>query len=187
MSDHKFHVVSVWGARMSDLREIMEEQAGFARSGRSEVIREVYAGSSRQTPLFLSISQFRHHEVRVDEPASFGGSDTAANPAEVLLAAIAASAEVTVRAWSAYLGIECGEIGTDIAGDLDLRGFMDTDPDIRAGFGPITLKIHVSGDLSAEDVARLERVVRRSCPIFETVENGSPINLRVMSTAGALS
>jgi pyruvate dehydrogenase E2 component (dihydrolipoamide acetyltransferase) len=162
------------------LKNAMEDYMVLARAADSDTAREHYSGSSAQVDRYLSVSQFRKHKLQIDEPTDFGGSDTAANPAEALLAALAASIEVTCRAWSEYLAIPCGQISTIVCGDLDVRGFMDTDPAIKSGFNSIKVELRVSGEVTAAHLQELQRLVTRCCPILDTVHRGSDVDVKVL-------
>ena len=157
----------------------MEHYMELARTADSESGRELYAGRSTQVTRYLSVSKFRTHELRIDEPEEFGGGDTAANPAEVLLAALAASMEVTCKAWAEYLSIPCGQISTEISGELDLRGFMNTDRRARSGFKNIKAALRVTGPVTAKNLSELRRVLTRCCPILDTVQHGSGVDVQI--------
>ena len=66
--------------------------------------RERYEVRTRQESGLRSVACARGHEFSIDEPEDWG-SDMAANPAELALAALGASLEVTCRLYADYLGI----------------------------------------------------------------------------------
>jgi len=47
-----------------------------------------------------------NHTFKVDEPEVLGGTDLAANPVQLVLAALGACQAITYRVWAAKLGIE---------------------------------------------------------------------------------
>jgi putative redox protein len=167
------------------LKKAMEHYMTLARAADSDQARESYRGSSSQGERYLSTSIFRQHQLRIDEPKEFAGTDAALNPAEALLAALAASIEVTCKAWAIYLGIPCGKISTRISGDMDFRGFMDTDRAVRAGFTNISVKLSMTGPVTSDQLTTLQRIIARSCPVLDTVQHGSPIKLRISRTDSA--
>ena len=158
----------------------MEEQVAIARRGQPEQCLERYRGTTRQVSGLRSEARFGKFTFTIDEPAGFGGTDTAANPAEVLLGALGASLEVTTRVYAAYLGIPLEGVSVELAGNLDIRGFFDTDPAVRSGFDAIEAKIRIKSSASEADVARLLAKVERCCPVLETIRNGTPARLNVM-------
>ena len=62
------------------------------------------------------------HSFKVDEPASVGGANVAANPVQYALASLGACQAITYRIWAAQLGIDLDTVTVRVEGDLDLRG-----------------------------------------------------------------
>ena len=164
------------------LKKAMEHYMQLARATDEDRARERYQGESNQVDGYLSISTFRQHEMRIDEPKEFGGSDSSVNPAEALLAALAASMEVTCRAWAEYLSIPCTRISTRVSGELDVRGFMDTDSAVRAGFNKLKAELRIQGPVTQAGIDELRRLVMRCCPVLNTIDQGSSIELTLTRT-----
>lgn len=160
-----------------DLREQMLSLQALAASGDVAACQEPMSGSVVQAAPFYTEGRFGHHLVVVDEPSGFGGSDKAANPAEVLLAGLGASICVTLRGHAALLGIEVGRLEVRLSGSLDIRGFYDTDPAVRAGFGALALTIQMESPAGPAERARLLAAVERGCPVLDTCRNATPITL----------
>jgi putative redox protein len=160
-----------------NLKALMEQHVRTARAAQPEQCLERYRGETRQVEGLRSEARFGKFTFAIDEPAGFGGSDTMANPAEVLLAALGASIEVTTRVYAAYLGIPLQSVAVELAGNLDIRGFFDTDPAVRSGFDQIEAKVRIESSASDADVARLLAKVDRCCPVLETLRNGTPLRL----------
>jgi putative redox protein len=159
------------------LKAVMEEQVAIAKRGTPDQCLERYAGETRQVEGLRSEASFGKFKFTIDEPAGFGGTDTAANPAEVLLGALGASIEVTCRVYAEYLGIPLRRVSVKLAGNLDICGFFDTDPAVRSGFDRIEAKVQIDSPASAADIARLLAKVERCCPVLETLRNGTPVKL----------
>ncbi|MEO8452484.1 MAG: OsmC family protein [Gemmatimonadota bacterium] len=155
------------------------EQATRWTAGQS---LEPQSAETRQVEGLRSEGRVRHHTFTIDEPKDFGGSDLAPNPAEVALAALGASLEVTCRVYADYFGIPVKAIATSLKGDLDLRGFLDLAPEVRSGFQRIDVTVRIESDASDEEVERLMRQVRRSCPVLGIVRDATPVSLSVERT-----
>jgi len=160
-----------------NLKAVMQEQVAIAQRGTPEQCLERYRGTTRQVEGLRSEAKFGKFTFTIDEPTGFGGTDTAANPAEVLLAALGASIEVTTRVYAEYLGIPLRGVAVELSGNLDIRGFFDTDPTVRSGFDRIEAKIRIDSPASEADLARLLEKVNRCCPVLETIRNGTPISV----------
>jgi len=140
---------------------------------------EPQAAETRQVEGLRSEGRVRQHVFTIDEPKDFAGTDVAPNPAEVALAALGASLEVTCRVYADYLGIPVTRISTSIKGDLDLRGFLDLAPDVRSGLSSVDVTLRIESRASQDDIDRLVRQVHRSCPVLDIVRGATPVNLTV--------
>jgi hypothetical protein len=80
------------------------------------------------------IDHLKRFELDADEPPVLLGEDKGANPVEHLLHALAACVTTSMVYHAAAKGIELQEVESQIEGDLDLRGFLGLDPNIRKGY-----------------------------------------------------
>ena len=140
---------------------------------------EPQAAETTQVEGLRSAARVRHHTITIDEPKDFGGTDLAPNPAEMALAALGASLEVTSRVYADYLGIPVATIATRIRGDLDLRGFLDLAPEVGSGMSRIEVTILIESAASDAEVERLLGHVRRSCPVLGMIRDATPVSLTV--------
>ncbi len=76
----------------------------------------------------------RDFEIPADEPTELLGSNTAANPQELLMAALNACMSVGYAANAAAMGIKLDSLEIETEGKLDLRGFLGLDPAIKPGY-----------------------------------------------------
>ena len=121
----------------------------------------------------------RQHSYVVDEPASLGGDDSAANPVEYALGALISCQVVTYRFWAARLGIEVEDVRITAEGDLDVRGFFGLDEAVRPGFGQVRLDVQLTGPESDERYAELHAAVDAHCPVLDLFTNATPVVTRV--------
>ena len=124
----------------------------------------------------------RQNTFVVDEPASLGGDDSAANPVEYALGALVGCQVVTYRFWAARLGIRLDDVEIDAVGDLDVRGFFGLDDEVRAGFGDIRLDVRLTGPESPERYAELQQAVDAHCPMLDLFTNPTPVATTVITT-----
>ena len=121
----------------------------------------------------------RQHEYVVDEPASLGGDDSAANPVEYALGALISCQVVTYRFWAVRLGIRLDDVRISAVGDLDVRGFFGLDDAVRAGFSEIRLDVELTGPEPDERYAELHDAVDAHCPVLDLFTNATPVVTRV--------
>jgi uncharacterized OsmC-like protein len=162
------------------LKQEMLHWRQVAQQGDPEACRESMAGTVRQETPFRTEGRFGHHVVHIDEPKSFGGSDTAANPAEVLFAGVGACIAVTLRCHAALRDLRLGAIEVSLAGNLDVRGFFDADPKVRSGFQRIDIGVRIESDASEAELEALMAAMDRGCPILDTVRGATPVKVELL-------
>jgi uncharacterized OsmC-like protein len=107
-----------------------------------------------------------------DEPDVLLGTDQGASPPEQLLHALAGCLTTSLVYWAAAKGIRLDEVETHIEGDLDLRGFLGMDENIRNGFERIRVSFKVNGDATETQLAELVDLAQKRSVIFDTLTNG---------------
>jgi len=116
------------------------------------------------------------HSFKVDEPASVGGADAAANPVQYALASLGACQAITYRVWAALLGVELDSITVRVEGDLDLRGFFGVDDGVRPGLLAVRVEVTAAGPESEERYAELAAAVDEHCPVLDLFQNPVPVS-----------
>jgi uncharacterized OsmC-like protein len=116
--------------------------------------------------------------IHADEPTVLLGRDQAPNPAEYLLAALAACVTTSLAYHAAARGIQIDEVESKFEGDIDLRGFLGLDKNVRNGFQNIRMTLAISADVSDEELNELAGLGPRFSPIFDSVTKGVPVTVR---------
>lgn len=133
------------------------------------VIQEFYSGGkkdeSRSTPFMLD----------ADEPPMLLGENYGPNPVEYVLTALAACLTSTMVYHAAARGIRIAELESEVEGDIDLRGFMGIDPDVKKGYQNIRVNFRVASDASPE---KLEELAKFS-PVYDTVTSPVPVTINI--------
>lgn len=117
--------------------------------------------------------------LHADHPAVLVGNDRGPTPAEYLLHALGACLMSGLGNIAAARGIELEEVTATVEGDIDLRGILGIDPDVRNGFEGIRVTFHVNGDAEAEKLAALVRQSQRRSAVYDVVTNGVPVSVDV--------
>lgn len=133
--------------------------------------------SSRQEAGLRSRVQVRSFELGADEPPSLGGTDTAPNPVEYALAALATCQEITYRLHADHLGIPLDGVSVTLEGDIDLRGFFGVDASVRPGFTAIRGSVELDSPASPAELERLKAHVDAHCPVLDLVSNATAVSL----------
>jgi uncharacterized OsmC-like protein len=107
-----------------------------------------------------------------DEPDALLGTDNGANPVEHLLHALASCITTSTVYHAAARGIEVQKVESTLEGDLDLRGFLDLDPNVRNGFQNIRVKLRIKANATDEQMRELGQLGSRYSPVFDSVTRG---------------
>ncbi len=107
------------------------------------------------------------------------GRDQAPNAGEYVLHALAACLTGTIVYHAAARGIVIDGLECTLEGDLDLRGFLGLDDDVRPGYEGIRVTFRASGDFDDDQLAELASLTRYS-PVRDIVSNPVPVAIDVV-------
>ena len=110
-----------------------------------------------------------------DEPSIMAGENTAPNPVEYILHALAGCLTTTMVYHAAVRDIRIEAIESELEGDLDARGFFGLSDTVRKGYQKIRVKMRVKSEASAEQLKELAMY----SPVFDIVSNSVPVDLVV--------
>ncbi|MBM7770660.1 putative OsmC-like protein [Actinokineospora baliensis] len=117
-------------------------------------------------------------ETHSDEPPALGGTDTAPNPVEQLLAALGNCLAVGYAANATVAGIPLTSLSIDLRGDIDLHVFLGL-AEGHAGFDSITAKVHITSPAPAADLEALHHKVTASSPVGHTLGAAIPVTVEL--------
>lgn len=159
-------------------RQLVHETAAALTSAPDAAVATFRAESRQEEGLRSRVST-RSFTVHVDEPPALGGTDTAPNPVEYALAALATCQEITYRLHADALGIQLDGVSVTVEGDIDLRGFFAVDPAIRPGFRAIRGTVTLDSPAGESELTRLKAHVDAHCPVLDLLSNSTPVELDV--------
>lgn len=112
-----------------------------------------------------------------DEPAGLGGTDTAPNPVEQLLAALGNCLAVGYAANATAAGVTIDSLRVELEGDLDLHTFLGLHPDGHAGYSAIRATVELDTDAPADVIDTLHRTVIATSPVGHTLGRAIPVEI----------
>jgi uncharacterized OsmC-like protein len=161
---------------------------------RQRGIRERYAAEPNSTPVRLRVhggdsdlADPLHCEVvpesvqgvtwRSGAHGAVGGEGDAPCSADLLLGALAACQEITLRMVAANLGIGLQELEVQVEGDWDPRGTLAMGPEFPIGLTAIRChtRIVLDQDEVGDRADRLLRSAERYCVVLNTLRQGVPV------------
>lgn len=149
---------------------IQSEPAGAATTWKAEV---AWKGAFRSEATIRDFAP-----IRSDEPAGLGGTDTAPNPVEQLLAALGNCLAVGYAANASAADIAIHELSISLEGDLDLHTFLGL-ADGHAGFERIRADVHLVTDAAPAEVEALHAKVTASSPVGHTLARSIPVTIEL--------
>lgn len=138
--------------------------------------RKVLSTFTRCDGGFRNVTKVRDTaDVVVSEPCGLLGDNVAANPSEVVLAALASCISVGLQANATQRGIALDKIELALDGDIDISavwGVGDTDPEKVLGFTDIRVDITLAAEGADEaELADIAATAVRWSPVVATMTN----------------
>lgn len=118
----------------------------------------------------------RNFAIPADEPVVLGGTDRGPSPTELMLTGLSACIAIGIAYSAAQDAIEVDSIEIDVAGDLDLGGYLNIG-DARPGLAEIRLTVRVDADAPWEKVEELVNRAYRRSPVAASLEARVPIRV----------
>lgn len=113
----------------------------------------------------------------IDEPQELLGNNLHPNPQDYILGGLAGCMMVGFVAGATVKGIELESVSLTIAGELDLRGFLEVSPDASIGFEALKFNFLVKGSGTQEDYDAIAEHVRKISPGYNTIAN--PVKITI--------
>jgi len=107
--------------------------------------------------------------IIVDEPPDLGGTDTAANPVELLLVALGTCQEIMYGAYASVMGIQLDSVKVNLRGYLDLRGLFGMDAASPPGYQKIVFETLLDSPADRDALKKLVDTVESHCPVLDTL------------------
>jgi uncharacterized OsmC-like protein len=123
----------------------------------------------------------RTKEFTIDagEPQVLIGIDTGPNPAELLLAALAACLTTSLVYVAAARKVRLTEVESTLEGDMDVRGALGLSDEVRNGFSRIRVHFTVKGDAPQETLREVVERAKARSAVFDMVTHGVPVEVSV--------
>lgn len=112
----------------------------------------------------------------VDEPPELGGGDTAANPVELVLAALGTCQEIMYSAYASVMDIELQSVKVNARGFLNLHGLFGLDEQVPPGYSRIAFDTEIESNADHDELRKLIEVVESHCPVMDILSRAITIN-----------
>jgi uncharacterized OsmC-like protein len=119
----------------------------------------------------------RGFKIRADEPEMLVGTNTAANPVELVLQAYGACLAIGYAMNAAVRGIKIRDLKIDVEGEIDLPGFLGLEPpanlnmDRLPGFKNMIARVQLDADADIRTLRDLHDHVVQTSPVGITLSH----------------
>ena len=114
-----------------------------------------------------------------------GGDGSLLCSGDMLLEALVACAGVTLNAVATAIDVKIDEGRVYAEGDLDFRGTLGVDKEAAVGFTDIRLSFELQTDADDEQLATLLKLTERYCVVFQTLNRGPELKVKLERAAAA--
>ncbi len=121
----------------------------------------------------------RTFSIESDHPEVFAAADRAPTPPEIVLSALASCLTGGVAAVAQHRGIQLHSVRATVEGDVDVRGILGMDPEIRNGFSAIRVTFEIEADASDDDIKALVAQSQKRSAVFDIITNPTNVHVNV--------
>ena len=115
-----------------------------------------------------------------DHPEVSQAEDNGPTPAEVLLVALAGCLTAGVAAVAQNRDIQLRSVTASVQGDMDIRGILGVDPEVRNGFNQIKVTYSIDADASPEDLRALVAQSQKRSAVYDAITNPTNVIVEVV-------
>lgn len=112
-----------------------------------------------------------------DHPELFASEDHGATPTEIVLAALASCLTAGVASVAQHRGIQLHRVSATLEADMDVRGVLGVDSDVRNGFSNVKVTYSIDADATPDEIAAIVAQSQKRSAVFDIVTN--PTNVAV--------
>lgn len=153
-----------------DLKEVQAPLKALYREDEEAALVTLTARASEQDIATACSIDIGRAIYEAQAHTGVGGAGTAACSGDMLLAALAACAQLTCQMIAASAGIPVNGIEVIVDGDLDLRGTLGVARTVPVGFKDIRARFEIDApDATPGQLAALRRATEQYCVVFQTL------------------
>lgn len=165
--------------RQRPLKERYKEDPASAR-----LVHSVHSVSPLDDPMHSRITTGNQTWDIHAHPMA-GGPKGEACSGDVLLAALAGCQEITVKMVAAAMGIILEDLQVTVTGEMDFRGTMGIDRDVRVGYSRIVCELRIRAQGDPERIRRMVEKAEQFCVVRDTLSRGVPVESQIVVDVSA--
>ena len=118
-------------------------------------------------------------ELVMDQPANAGGKGLGPTPLEVILGAVAGCFGTIGRYIAHQQKITLRGMQFEMEADYDPDGLLGRNPEVRAGFQALRVRVSIDADLADEQKQAFLELIEERCPLADNLMHGTRLITRL--------
>lgn len=114
-----------------------------------------------------------------DHPELFASDDNGATPTEIVLVALASCLTAGVASVAQHREIQLRSVSATLEGNMDVRGVLGVDTDVRNGFGDIKVTYSIDADATPEEIQALVAQSQKRSAVYDIITNPTNVTVEV--------
>jgi uncharacterized OsmC-like protein len=132
---------------------------------------------------FFGLGAEQHHKTTfsfdADHPELFASEDHGPTPVEIVLVGLASCLTAGVASVAQNREIQLRSVSATLEGDMDLRGILGIDSDVRNGFNSIKVTYQIDADASPEELQALVAQSQKRSAVYDIITNPTNVTVEV--------
>ena len=130
---------------------------------------------------FFGLGEEQRHKTETsfdaDHPEVFASEDRGITPIEYVLVGLASCLTAGVAAVAQNRGIQLRSVESKLEGQMDVRGILGVDSDVRNGYDEIKVTFTIDADASKKDIEAIVAQSQKRSAVYDVITN--PVNVTV--------
>jgi uncharacterized OsmC-like protein len=114
-----------------------------------------------------------------DHPPVFAATDHGITPPEMVLVGLAGCLSAGIASVAQHRGIQLRSVVATVEADMDLRGILGIDADVRNGFSEIRVRYEIDADATPAEVAAVVAQSQRRSAVYDILTNPTTVTVEV--------
>jgi uncharacterized OsmC-like protein len=132
---------------------------------------------------FFGLGEEQKHRTEfsydIDHPELFASEDHGPTPVELVLVGLAGCLTAGVAAVAQYREIQLRKVSATIQGDMDVRGILGMDSDVRNGFSGIKVTYTIDADATPAEIKALVAQSQKRSAVYDIIANPTDVRVEV--------
>jgi len=133
---------------------------------------------------FFGLGEEQSHRTRYtfesDHPEIFASEDNGITPVEYVLVGLAGCLTAGVAAVAQNREIQLRKVTATIEGDMDVRGILGIDSDVRNGFSKIKVSYKIDADATPDEIKALVAQSQKRSAVYDIITNPTDVSVEVV-------